>query len=89
MGIFIIYIISCLTISGGIITAAAGGHKPWDADRKLIFDRGLMFTFLNGIGMIFSSTPSFLGIYFIINIISWTIFIVFNWSSFILCSIIS
>lgn len=41
---------------------AAGGHKPWPMEQKLIFDRGLMFHFLNGIGMIFSSMPTVLGI---------------------------
>ncbi|CAD8203348.1 unnamed protein product [Paramecium octaurelia] len=45
----------CLTIASGIIIGAAGGHKPWPVEQKLIFDRGLMFHFLNGIGMIISS----------------------------------
>lgn len=39
----------------GILVGAAGGHKPWPIEQKLIFDQGLMFNFLNGVGILASS----------------------------------
>jgi ferredoxin-like protein FixX len=45
----------CLNCAACIVIGAAGGHRPWSTKRKDMFHRGLMYHFMNAIGIILSS----------------------------------
>lgn len=50
------YKLGCLSTAVGIIVGAAGGHNThWPQERKDIFHKGLLYHFMNSVGMIFSS----------------------------------
>jgi hypothetical protein len=51
----ILWKIGCLNTALAVIVAAAGGHKDWEIERKLIFNSAFILHLASGIGIILAS----------------------------------
>ena len=47
--------LGCLNAGSSVIIAAVGGHKPWEVERKLIFNSSFNLHLSSSIGILLSS----------------------------------
>lgn len=51
----LIFRLGALSACSSVIMQAGGGHKPWEIDRKLIFDKAFQIHMSSAIGMMLST----------------------------------
>lgn len=51
----LIWKIGCVNAAVAVIMASAGGHKPWDENRKQVYSKGITHHYLASVGLILSS----------------------------------
>jgi uncharacterized membrane protein YgdD (TMEM256/DUF423 family) len=54
----ILFRLGCLNAGASVAIAAAGGHKPWEIDRKMTFKTATDLHMTSSIGMLISSFRS-------------------------------
>jgi len=47
--------LGCLNAAISVAMAAAGGHKPWEIDKKLVYEKGFNLHLTSSIGMCLAS----------------------------------